>query len=245
MEHWLNLDNLFLMIWHTVLHNIKNMGFEIGIVGGGTKSKILSQLNDLYFRYYFFECGCVYYINNSIDCNELDITNIYNKNIRLHKLYDKINLLIKKSLAFISNVPYKITGNFIDLRTGLVYISLIGMSATEEERTQFIKLDKTYNYREQLINILTTEAHKLDINNDISILKGGSVGISIYPKEYDKAQVLDVVSNKFNTIHYFGDKYQSDGNDYHLMWNAQIQPHPVDTPEETLTILTNLYSNFN
>ena len=74
----------------------------------------------VFFSHYFTECGCVY--NKNIDKNnkDLNLQEVYKKNIREHKLYEKINILIKTALNFISRVDYVITGNFIDLRDGVI-----------------------------------------------------------------------------------------------------------------------------
>ena len=80
-----------------ILNKLKNK-YEIAICGGGTLIKALEQMNDLiYFDHYFTECGCVYHINKSK--NNLDLKEIYKKNIREHKLYPQINILIKLFLA--------------------------------------------------------------------------------------------------------------------------------------------------
>jgi len=211
-------------------------GYDIGIVGGGTFEKATSQLGPLKITHYFTECGCVYHTINSYG----SIYNVYKKNIRQHPLYPKINILVKEALQFIAKVDYEITGHFIDLRNGIIYISLIGMVATLEERAQFIELNNMHNYRKRLITMLKNKAWELKIENDIVIAEGGTVGIGIYPKEYDKVQVMAVIQPfGYEKIHYFGDKYEEDGNDYHLLNHKDIIPHRVDSLEDTMRELDN------
>ena len=106
-----------------ILNKIKENGDEIGIVGGGKLDKVLEQMdNKVYFQHYFTECGCVYHKNNSYVYNNLD--EIYIKNIRNHPLYNDINKLVKYCLKFLSSVDYTLTGHFIDLRNGIIYVSL-------------------------------------------------------------------------------------------------------------------------
>ena len=62
----------------------------------------------------------------------------------------------------------------------------------------------------------------------------GTVGVGIYPKEYDKVQVVDCVKEEYKVIHYFGDKYEEDGNDYHLLNHKLIIPHRVNSLEDTI-----------
>jgi phosphomannomutase len=213
-----------------------NAGYDIGIVGGGKLEKVLSQLGDLYITHYFTECGCVYHRRSKEDN---DIWHIYVKNIRKHSLYPKINIIIKEALKFLSKVDYEITGHFIDLRNGIIYISLIGMAATQEERMRFIELNNINNYRKQLILQLKEKATELKIQNELVIAEGGMVGIGLYPKEYDKVQVVNCIKEEYEEIHYFGDKYEEDGNDYHLLNHKDIIPHRVDSPEDTMRELDN------
>lgn len=211
---------------------------EIGIVGGGKLDKILWQLRDVKFKHYFTECGCIYnkYYNNSDTYIE-----IYKKNIREHPLYNEINKLIKIALQFLSNVEYTLTGNFIDLRSGLIYISLIGMSANESERKRFITLDNSNNYRKRLLDLLFKEALKLNIWNKIHIVYGGSVGIAIYPSEYDKKQIMEHINiNNYNEIHYFGDKYENNGNDFNLLNHSKVIGHKINKVEDTYNYLYKL-----
>ena len=57
---------------------------------------------------------------------------IHKNNLRNEPEYIKINSLVKTSLKFISEVDYLLSGNFIDLRNGLIYISLVGMSGNDK-----------------------------------------------------------------------------------------------------------------
>jgi hypothetical protein len=82
----------------------------------------------------------------------------------------------------LSQVDYTLTGNFVDLRSGIIYISLIGMTATHEERAVFIELDRQHNYRKELIATLKATAQEIGILDDVVISEGGMVGIGLYPK---------------------------------------------------------------
>jgi len=221
------------------LINEFKINYEIGIVGGGTFDKIIYQLDNLVIpNYIFSECGSVYHI---FENNLYKI--IYKNNIRLIPEYNKINTLVKEALSFISKVDYIIAGNLIDLRNGLIYISLVGMSATEQERNNFIKLDKENNYRNELLSILKLKAIELNINEYLDITLGGSIGIAIYPKEWNKIQVLKHLNNNSKEIHYFGDKYLENGNDYEIMNDSSVNAHCIDSLEDTYKILSNLLKN--
>ena len=218
-----------------ILNKLKEK-YEIGVVGGGVLNKNLEQFGDnIYFNHYLTECGCVYYKNKSNTI--LDLEKIYIKDIRKHKIYLQINELIKYCLYFLSRVTYTISGHFIDLRNGLVYVSLIGMNANDDERKYFMDLDIIQHIRKELIDQLLEKAKKLDIFDKITICEGGHVGIAIYPTEYDKEQVVDLFKDKYDEIHYFGDKYEENGNDYKLIKNEYIIGHKIDDFNETYNIL--------
>ena len=221
------------------LNLLANTGYILGIVGGGTFNKILYQLDEkVRPEYIFSECGSVFHKLN-FDINEYELINI--NNLRLEPEYSLINKLVKTCLKYIADTNYLVAGNFIDLRNGLIYVSMVGMCATDEERANFIVQDVIYEHRTKLIKILKEHATELGIVNKIDICLGGSVGIAIYPSKWNKVQVLDwIETNKFEEIHYFGDKYLFDGNDYALINNPIIKGHPVDTLEQTLNILMKL-----
>ena len=224
-----------------ILNKLKDKNYELGIVGGGKLDKILQQLDDkILFTHYFSECGCVYHINNNIT-EKLWLEEKYVKNIRNHVHYNNINILIKASLKYLSEVDYTLSGHFIDLRNGIIYISLIGMNATQEERRYYMEKEKIHNYRLELINILKKKANELNCINDISIFLGGNVGIALYPNDYDKEQVLQHIDiNKYKEIYYFGDKYLEHGNDYKLLNNKNIIGKNIDSIQDTKKILRDL-----
>ena len=215
--------------------------YDIGIVGGGTYEKIMFQLNNKIFpNHIFSECGSVY--NKKIGQTK-NYDEIYKNNLREIPEYIKINSLVKLALNYISKVDYLVSGNFVDLRNGLIYISLVGMSATEEERINFIKEDSLKNHRFKLLEQLKQKAESLKIEDTIDIVYGGSVGIAIYPKKWNKTQVLNIIDNKkYNKIYFFGDKYEKDGNDYELISHPYVIGIPVNNVNHTYNILcSNLY----
>ncbi len=221
-----------------LLNKLVSFGYEIGIVGGGTFEKISFQLNNQVLPHYIFsECGSVYHKLN-IKSKTYDLVNM--NNFRLEPEYVKVNKLVKICLDFISKVEYLISGNFIDLRNGLIYVSLVGMSGTDEERLNFIKLDKIYEYRTRLIEILKINAYELGLGDYLDICLGGSVGIAIYPKKWNKVQVLNWIDAKSNQVHFFGDKYLPNGNDYELIINPLVIPHKVNSPEDTINELVKI-----
>ena len=172
----------------------------------------------------------------------MKLTSIYKKDIRRHILYDKINILIKECLSYFSKVQYTLTGHFIDLRCGIIYISCIGMQATEEQGNYFKSLNNNDIIRKELLDILHNKIQELNIKNEISVTYGGTVGIAIYPREYDKIQILQTLTHdKYNKIIYFGDKYEIDGNDHLLIQSDKVIGHKIDNVSDTYRILKEQY----
>ena len=221
-----------------ILNKLKNK-YDIAICGGGELNKALEQMDNLiFFDHYFTECGCVYHINNSK--KYLDLKQVYKKNIREHKLYPYINILIKEFLSFMSKVDFEITGHFVDMRSGIIYLSCIGMQANIKEREKFKKLDSQHSIRRDVLNSLRMKAKKLGISDDISINFGGTVGIGIYPIEYDKVQILDIIHKyNYNNIIYFGDQVLQEGNDFNIINHPDVKGYKVNNIKETYDIINN------
>lgn len=221
----------------TILQKLSDKNFLIGIIGGGRYEKIIEQLDNFQPTYIFSECGSVYHKYNNTTLNyEL----IFSNDIRSHPYYKKMNELIKHCLRFISHRDYIVSGNFIDIRKGLIYVSLVGMQATDKEREDYINADKMSNYRQRLMKELGYKLVELKMEQHVSVVTGGEVGIAIYPKIWNKTQVLNYFT-KDDNISYFGDKFEEDGNDYLLINHPDVIGHPILNPDHTYTILDDIY----
>ena len=225
------------------LYILQKSGVDIGIVGGGKIDTIERQIDGVQFSHYFSESGCVYYKSNEF--GEKIEEPVYVKNIRDHTLYPHIQTLIRVSLDYLSRCKHTISGNFIDLRTGIVYISLVGMSATISERSQFIESDNKNYHRKELLSLLVHRAKELGVNDKLCICEGGQVGIAIHPIECDKTQVMEHLTPFYDDIHYFGDKYKEGGNDHNLIHHTEVKGVPVDSPNDTLAYINTTISSFS
>jgi hydroxymethylpyrimidine pyrophosphatase-like HAD family hydrolase len=111
------------------------MKCDMGLVCGGNYDRVQKQMGESLslFRYLFLECGSVVYENGKL----------VKKNMFIHHpSYKQTQKLIKHSLRFIAESNYEVSGHFVDIRNGLIYISLVGMQSTPEQRERFIKMDK-------------------------------------------------------------------------------------------------------
>ncbi len=189
------------------------------------------------FGHIFSECGSVYNLYNGYTFKQ-----VYKKNIKEHKTYKQINLLIKIALDFLSKVDYTINGHLIDIRNGLVYISLIGAQASDNERKIFIEMDTEKNYIVKLLDILKKYAENIQISDEVYVGKGGKTGIVIYPKEWNKSQIVDNLEN-YDEILFFGDSYEKGENDYEIINHSKIKSYKVDSIEETKQFLIEISKN--
>ena len=231
-----------------ILQNLDPNKFELGIVGGGEKNKILYQIDNVPFLHIFSECGCVYHKQQSSGDYEL----IYSKNIQNYTVTEegrnifseKVQELISICLHFIANkVEVPISGHFVDRRKGLYYVSLVGMQANDKERQEFIIADNLNKYREELLYVLH-HSIPMELKPFLDVKIGGSTGITILPKEWNKSQVMSTVNvDNYEHVYFFGDKYERDGNDYELL-NYNVRNFtgvPVNTITNTIEFLEEIF----
>jgi phosphomannomutase len=231
-----------------ILQKLDPNKFELGIVGGGEKNKILYQIDNLPFSHIFSECGCVYHKRQSLGNYEF----IYSKNIQnytvteegINIFSEKVQHLISICLDFIANkIKVPVSGHFVDRRKGLYYISLVGMQANDKERQEFIIMDNLNKYREDLLYILNNSI-PIELKPFLDVKIGGSTGITILPKEWNKSQVMSTVNtDNYEHVYFFGDKYEKDGNDYELLtYNAtNFTGVPVNTITDTIEFLKKIF----
>ena len=219
---------------YSLLKNIDQSFYSLGIVGGGVYQKIKDQIRDIPVDYIFSECGSVYHYKDKKKYENLLIH---------HEIFPYLHLFIKKSFQWIQMIIKEVSGHFIDIRNGLLYISLTGMQATKSCRETFYQEDKIYHYRKKLLEELKEIAIKEGIDKKIKITLGGSTGIAIYPKEWSKVQVLNTIYRKeYENIYYFGDRYELDGNDYDLIHHPDIIGIKVDSLLDTKKKLEKILS---
>jgi phosphomannomutase len=202
---------------------------DLGVVGASSFDKIERQLGKEFlkeFVFVFAECGSMVYNK------ERKI--LLKNNLRKHKLYSNLQKCMKHSLRFISEASYEIGGHFMDIRNGLVYISLVGMDASFEMREHFKKMDQRMGFRKRLLLQLNERCDK-----GVRVVYGGETGITMYPKEWDKVQVLGYLRD-YPVIHYFGDRYEEDGNDYQLIHHPKVIGHKVDSVNDTFEFLKSI-----
>ncbi|XP_031695442.1 phosphomannomutase 2 isoform X4 [Anarrhichthys ocellatus] len=124
----------------------------VGVVGGSDLCKIKEQLgNDVIQKvdYVFAENGLVAYKDGQL----LSI-----QSIQAHMGEELLQDFINFCLNYMAKIKLpKKRGTFIEFRNGMLNISPIGRSCTQEERIEFYELDQKEKIREKFVSILKEE----------------------------------------------------------------------------------------
>tara|TARA_R110002020_G_scaffold428337_1_gene637902 strand:+ start:452 stop:1165 length:714 start_codon:yes stop_codon:yes gene_type:complete len=109
----------------------------------------------------------------------------------------------------LENTSYRPTfGKHVEERVGMINFSTVGRNAPYKQRKSYYEWDKENNERTRIAERINTELE------DIEAAVGGEISIDIYPKGWDKSQILDHIPHA--TYHFFGDRTEPGGNDYAL-----------------------------
>jgi phosphomannomutase len=218
------------------VHNI-----HLGVVGGSDLSKQTEQLceNNLYlFEWRFSENGLLGYHKNTCIHKRSFVEAIGEEHFKIF-----INICL--SVLSETDCPVK-RGTFIEYRNGMLNISPIGRACSQEERDAFEKYDKINNIRETMINQIQTKWKKYLYDNNLDLLKiqfsiGGQISVDIFPEGWDKTYCLQFVENKYDEIHFFGDKTDKGGNDYEIYNDSRVIAHKVEKYQDTIELLNKLF----
>jgi phosphomannomutase len=207
------------------LQSKKVQGAALILVGGGTYEKILWQICGHYelFDSIFACCGTEMYKSNKL---------VHKKDMLGHCDKGLLNKIIKVCLLDIAELDIDYSGHQIEFRSGLVYVSPVGLQANDKERAAFIELDKKCGVRRKLIDKIRT----IDTSGQFEVVIGGAAGIAIYPRGWNKAQIMEHINTE-GTVYFFGDKTDIDGNDYPLYSHPKVKGFNVKDYHDTCSKL--------
>lgn len=207
---------------------------SVGLVGGSDLSKIEEQMggSDVIheYDYVFPENGLVAYKNGKL---------IGKESILSYMGEEKLQMFINYCMRYMSEItlPAK-RGNFIEFRSGLINVSPVGRSCSQEERNHFEQYDKVHKIREKFVEDLRKQFPDLGLVYAI----GGQISFDCFPKGWDKTYCLNhVEKDNFEEIHFFGDKTFKGGNDYELFEDPRTIGHSVKNPSDTKRQLMELF----
>lgn len=217
------------------LHKLKDRNnIDIGFVGSSDLSKQIEQLgeeNMYLFKWKFTENGLKSYY---------DFDLIHTKNIIEFLGEDRYRNLINTILSVLSSVhiPKKIE-DFIQHRTCMINVSLIGRSCTQSERDEFEIYDKENNVRKDIIEKLKESLGNEFYNFQFSITD--QISIDIFPQGCDKTYCLQFVQYKYDKIYFFGDKTMKGGNDYEIYNDSRVKGYNVNSYKDTIKYINELF----
>lgn len=231
---------------YNLLLKIKQLGYTLGIVGGGEHSKCIKQLgkSSKLFKYIFSECGSVIFKHD----DEQIYNEISRKDIIKHLGSHLIKRIGNTFLNELSNDEYIDTLNYgqygvkepvhVDIRSGLIYLTPVGMESDDLYRNLFVEYDNYCGWRNRVLNILSNSTSDTNLVYTI----GGAVGIACYPESWNKAQVVPYVKSEgFEKIYFFGDRTDISGNDYPLYSSPHVIGYSVIDPADTMKLLENIF----
>ncbi|NP_001297974.1 phosphomannomutase 2 [Esox lucius] len=208
---------------------------RVGVVGGSDFTKIREQLGDDVLQkvdYVFAENGLVAYKNGEL---------LAVQSIQAYMGEDLLQDFINFCLNYLAKIklPRK-RGTFIEFRNGMMNVSPVGRSCSQEERIEFYELDKKERIREKFVAVLQEEFKGKGLTFSI----GGQISFDVFPDGWDKRYCLGLLEkDSYKTIHFFGDKTTPGGNDYEIFADPRTIGHQVTCPEETQHICQELFFN--
>lgn len=215
-----------------ILQKMVHKRIDLAIATGGQYHRVKWQLRtrtDL-FKYIFCECGAVTYIDGIL-VREVDVFDEVDQ--------DLLKAVFRVFIDQCDKYDIESMGNRIDVRLGLIYLTPVGIEATEDLREPFIKFEQESQLRVEMIEHLKG----VDASNKLSFVKGGKTGISVYPKGVDKTQIMDQLPAD-EELYFFGDNCGPDGNDRPLYKHPKTKGYEVRDYKHCRELLKTLF-DFN
>ena len=221
------------------LKNIPNL--HLGFVGGSDLSKQIEQLgegNFYLFEWRFSENGLLA-VHNNLEIHKGSFVQA------LGEENFKVFINICLSVLAETDCPVK-RGTFIEYRNGMINVSPIGRACNQEERDSFEKYDQLHNVRKKMIESIQSKWRNYSYYSQSEIIKlnfaiGGQISFDIFPEGWDKTYCLKFVEDKYDEIHFFGDKTDKGGNDYEIYNDSRVIGHHVDSYNDTIDILKKMF----
>jgi phosphomannomutase len=206
-------------------------GIAVGIVSGSDLHKVKEQVGEALINkslYTFSENG-LYSLKNGAFFSQ--------KSVKDYLGEDRLKKLINFCLHYIADLDIPIKrGTFIEYRTGMLNISPIGRNCSREERDEFEQYDHKTGVRKAFVEKLRAE-----FGDDLTFSVGGQISFDVFPKGWDKSYCLQFVEQDFDEIHFFGDKCKPGGNDHEIYEDPRTIGHEVQTPDDTIRILEEIF----
>lgn len=205
-------------------------GIDIGIVAGGEYAKIKEQMGDCLnkFKYVFTDCGSVLHRGGDL---------VYEKDMMKNSDMALINMVIRRAMMAILQMPIYYYEGQINIRKGSVYITPLGIHADPSEKSIFIETDKRLNLIDDLVARIR-ESQEFDEQFEIVY---GELGCTFYPKGWSKEQVLNHIEDE-SVIYYLADRTYIGGIDHSLYSHNRVIGVTVKSASETIDKINEILS---
>ena len=139
----------------------------------------------------------------------------------------------------VANTRYPVkAGGHMEERVGMVNFSIVGRDCTAEQRKEYFAWDSKYHERYLICTEINSKYPKLHAS------MGGEISIDISPRGNNKSKAHEFLSEKYDHIHFFGDKMSYGGNDYPLAITIELSKtgttYPVESYKQTWEVLKEL-----
>tara|TARA_B100000700_G_scaffold305934_1_gene380583 strand:+ start:482 stop:1276 length:795 start_codon:yes stop_codon:yes gene_type:complete len=131
-----------------------------------------------------------------------------------------------------------LTGHFINCRGSTINWCPIGRNANNEQRKEFIELDKEKQIRNRVLSELRAMLELKKIANKITVKLGGDTSFDIYPTGWDKTYGLKHFPGW--DVWFVGDRCGENGNDREIYEACIGKSYVTDGPEKTAEIIESL-----
>lgn len=179
---------------HFCTHNA--VYFVTGSDRDKTINQLGSQIYNLAIRVYQCSGNDVWQQSNNIHTSNIIVP------VEMEKALNK-EISNSKFMSTLRN------GNHIDIRPGMINLSIPGHGCSMENRYHFRQFDEATNERHQIASRLSEQFPHYNFQ------VAGETGIDIVIKGADKSQILKDFKPT-DIIHFYGDKCQPGGNDYEI-----------------------------
>lgn len=200
---------------------------DVYLVTGSDRVKTFEQLGPVIFDLVkgIWQCNGNEYWERNRQVSKKDFRMDYEVEHYLINLADK------------STYPIK-AGDHIERRTGMVNFSVVGRAATIDQRKDYYDWDCRTKERADIVEQINRKY------KDLHASSGGEISIDIAPRGNNKSAAGNFLKEKYNNIHFFGDKMDYGGNDYPLALMIDLgklgKTYRVENYNDTFEILKTL-----
>ena len=193
---------------------------EIGILTGSDidyvkqQMKTVIKFSELRYETHLLPCnGTKHYIPPKISSDEYELVHEMNMEKYLGEgCFRQLMMILSSAQENMCYTKIPLTGHFISYRGSMVNWCPIGRNANNQQRQEFVKIDKSVfpSLRKREIEKLTYKIN-LRCKNRVMVKLGGETSFDIYPEGWDKTYALKHFPD--HTCWFVGDRCGEGGND--------------------------------